>query len=126
MNKEKIKQLKRVRRHKRTRAKIFGTKKIPRLSVYKSLNHIYAQLIDDEAGKTLVSSDDKKIEKIKHKNEKESLKAKILVAYLVGKNLAEKALENKINVCVFDKSHYKYHGRIKALALGARDTGLKF
>ncbi|PIP29680.1 50S ribosomal protein L18 [Candidatus Kuenenbacteria bacterium CG23_combo_of_CG06-09_8_20_14_all_36_9] len=128
MNHNKFKQSKRIRRHARVRAKIFGAKDIPRLSVYKSLNHIYAQLIDDKNGKTLVSSDDKKLEKTKIKPlaNKENLIAKTLRAYLVGKNLGEKALEKKITTCVFDKSHYKYHGRLKALADGARDAGLKF
>lgn len=115
INKEKVKKEKRLLRKARTRAKISGTKKIPRLSVYRSLSHIYAQLIDDVTGKTLVSANDKKLKG-----------KKIKMAQEVGKDLAIKALDKKIKVCVFDKGGYKYHGRIKAVAEGARAGGLKF
>lgn len=106
----------RKKRHRRIRKKIVGTKDKPRLCVYRSNKHIYAQLIDDIAHHTLVAADSTKIEKgTKTEKSKEC-----------GKLLAKKALENKIKTCVFDRSGYKYHGRVKALAEGAREGGLKF
>ncbi len=105
--------LKRKLRHKRVRAKISGTQKKPRLSVYRSLKYIYAQLIDDENGKTLVSfSSFSKQGKISSSE--------------VGRKIAKKALELKIDKVVFDRGGFKYHGRIKELALGAKKEGLKF
>ena len=103
------KQEKRIRRHKRVRAKIKGTDKIPRFCIFKSNKYIYAQLIDDETGKTLASakSDLKKADK-------------------VGKDIAEKATKLNIEKIVFDRGGYKYHGRVKALADEARKGGLKF
>lgn len=115
------KELARKKRHKRVRKKILGTPKRPRLVVYKSLNHIYAQIIDDLKGETLVtaSSLSQKIrKKIKGKNIKD--------AYAVGELLAQKALVKKIERVAFDRGGYKYHGRVKALADGARKGGLKF
>lgn len=111
------KQQKRYRRHRRVRAKIKGTAEVPRLCVFKSAKHIYAQLINDEKGKTLISASDLEIKK---KDKKTSL------AVEVGKLIAQKALEKKIKKVVFDRGSYKYHGRVKALAEGARDGGLKF
>lgn len=112
---------KNLRRKKRTRAKIFGSKIRPRLSVYASNKHIYVQIIDDEKGKTLASFSDKKI------NEKESKsKTKTVRAGLVGEGLAKVAISKKISKVVFDKGGYKYHGRVKALAEGARKGGLDF
>ncbi|MBU1102222.1 50S ribosomal protein L18, partial [Patescibacteria group bacterium] len=102
----------------RTRAKIFGTAKRPRLSIFRSNKHVYAQLIDDEKGKTLASAHDyeiKKTEKGKTKN-----------VALVGRLIAKKAADSKIEEVVFDKGGYKYHGIVKALAEGAREAGLKF
>ena len=124
----KIKREKRIRRHKRVRAKIFGTSKVPRFCVFRSNKHIYGQLIDDEKGKTLLSVSDFKIGKLKIKKEKEKIerKAKIARAYEIGKMIAEKALEEKIKKVVFDRGGYKYHGRVKAVAEGARDAGLLF
>lgn len=125
------KQEKRYRRHKRIRARIFGTAKRPRLCVFKSANHIYAQLIDDEKGKTLATANDLKI-KLKTQVESKKLEEKIVrsgkinVAYEVGKLIAEKALQNKIEKVVFDRGGYKYHGMVKALADGAREGGLQF
>ena len=116
MNKNKVKQEAKVRRHGRIRAKISGIASRPRLTVFKSLSHIYAQLIDDEAGKTLVSAKDIEVKGGKTKTEK---------AVLVGKLLAEKALAAKITMAVFDKGPCKFHGRIKAIADGAREAGLK-
>lgn len=115
---EKIK-LKRERRKKRVRAKIFGTKERPRLSVFRSNKHIYCQLIDDEKGHTLLSASDLELKEISEKN-------RLKIAFEVGKLIAKKALEKNIQKVVFDRGPYKYHGRVKALAEGARAGGLKF
>lgn len=120
--KAKIKQEKRKRRQKRIRAKIFGTKDRPRLSVFRSLKHIYAQIINDEEGKTLVAASD---HEIKAKVKKQKMK-KTDYAYEVGKLIAQKALKKNIKKVVFDRGCFKYHGRVKALAKGAREEGLKF
>ncbi|MDD5696669.1 MAG: 50S ribosomal protein L18 [Candidatus Pacebacteria bacterium] len=111
------KKSKRIKRHKRVRAKIKGDAKKPRLCVFRSSNHIYAQLIDDEKGKTLVAVNDLDV---KSKDKKEG------IARQIGTLLAGKAKEKKIESVVFDRGGYKYHGRIKALAEGAREAGLKF
>ena len=128
---EKVK--KRLRRHKRIRAKVFGTSSRPRLCVFRSLKHIYAQIINDEKGETLVSASDLEFKKLNRKLKKEImtkdkklLTGKVAIAYQVGKLIAEKALKKKIEKVVFDRAGYKYHGRVKALADGARDGGLKF
>lgn len=135
--KKRIKREKRYRRHKRIRAKIFGTSEVPRLYVFRSNKHIYAQLVDDQQGKTLFSASDKNLGK-KDKKEKTGKKkgvekkeeivmaGKVAIAFEVGKLLAKMALEKKIERAVFDRGGYRYHGRIKALADGARDGGLKF
>ena len=129
------KQKKRYQRHKRVRAKIKGTMRRPRLCVFRSNKHIYAQLIDDEKGHTILSWSDLNFRKLKSKNLKEDeeikdkqkkLSGKIAVAYEVGKMIAKKALEKGIKKVVFDRGGYKYHGRVKALAEGAREGGLKF
>lgn len=112
------KHLKRYRRHRRVRAKIQGTAETPRLCVFRSANHIYAQLIDDEKGKTLLSASDLEIKKRKEK--------KAVLAVEVGRIIAKKAIEKKINKVIFDRGGYKYHGRVKSLAEGAREGGLKF
>jgi len=127
---KKTKQEKRYRRHRRVRAKIKGTAKVPRLCVFRSNKHIYAQLIDDEKGKTLISASNLDI-KTQTKNKKtektqKPLSGKEAVAYRVGQILAQKALEKKFEKVVFDRGGYKYHGRVKALAEGARENGLKF
>jgi len=114
---EKVKR--REKRKKRTRAKTFGTKERPRLCVFRSLKHIYAQIVDDTEGKTLVSASDLELKK------KKGMK-KVEIAKEVGKLIAKKALEKKIEKVSFDRSGYKYHGRVKALAEGAREGGLKF
>ncbi len=103
--------------------KIYGTTERPRLSVYRSLNEIYGQIVDDTAGKTLValSSNSKEI-----KEEIAAAKTKIQKSVVVGKLLAKKAIEKKIETVVFDRNGYLYHGRVKALADGAREGGLKF
>lgn len=108
---------KRKIRHKKIRAKVFGTVEMPRLSVFRSNKHIFAQIIDDTKGKTLVSVGDLSIKK---KDKKENL------ARIVGMELAKLAKEKNIKKIIFDRGGYKYHGRIKALAEGAREAGLKF
>jgi len=118
MNIQKRKNEIRLRRRARVRAKIFGTSQRPRLSVYRSLRYIYAQLIDDSAGKTLVFASTKEVES-KKKNTKEA-------ASQVGILIAKKAKEKGITTAVFDKSFYKFHGRIKSLADAARENGLLF
>jgi large subunit ribosomal protein L18 len=118
MNKQKTKQDKLQRRKARVRVKIFGTAKKPRLSVYRSLKYVYVQLIDDESKKTLAAVYQKKLNLTK--------KNKTEMAFEVGKELARLAVEKKIKTCVFDRSGYKYHGRVKAVADGARKGGLKF
>ena len=138
--KQMSKQEKRYRRHRRVRAKISGTIKLPRFCVFRSSKHIYGQLIDDEKGKTILSSSDLELKKSKVKSPKSKiqiknkktkdiqkpLSGKIATAYEVGQLLAKKAIEKKIEKIVFDRGGYKYHGRIKALAEGAREGGLKF
>ncbi|MBU0981421.1 50S ribosomal protein L18 [Patescibacteria group bacterium] len=112
----KTKQDRKLRRHARIRAKVSGTVEKPRLVVFRSLSHISAQLIDDKTGKTLCSAHD-----IKAKKGTKTERAKA-----VGIELAEKAQKAKITTCVFDRNGYLYHGRVKALAEGAREGGLKF
>jgi large subunit ribosomal protein L18 len=114
-----VKKEKRIRRHKKIRINMHGTKDRPRLFVYRSNQHIYAQLIDDDKAKILISASDKDL-KIK-KGETKSDTAK-----QVGKLIAEKATENKIEKVIFDRGGIVFHGRVKALADGAREGGLKF
>ena len=111
--------MERVRRHKRVRTKISGTAERPRLCVYRSNTNIYAQIIDDVAGNTLVSAStlDKEI-KTKHSN-KEAAKE-------VGTLIAKRAADKKITEVVFDRGGYIYHGVVKELAEAARENGLKF
>jgi len=106
------------RRKLRVRAKIRGTKDRPRLSVFRSNKHIYAQLIDDDRGETLTAASDLELESISG--------TKTEIACKVGKVLAEKALKLGVKKVVFDRGGYKYHGRVKALAEGARQGGLEF
>ena len=112
----------RLQRHKRVRAKISGTAERPRLDVFRSAKNIYAQVIDDEAGVTLVSANtlDKEIKaEFPYGGNVDAAKA---VGVLVGK----RALEKGIETVVFDRGGYIYHGRVQALAEGAREAGLKF
>lgn len=112
----------RLKRHARVRKKISGTAETPRLCVYRSLNHIYAQVIDDVVGNTLVaaSSVEKEIAALlEGKDKKEQAK-------IVGSKLAEKALAKGITNVVFDRGGYIYTGRVASLADGAREGGLKF
>ena len=112
----------RLVRHKRVRRKVSGTSERPRLSVYRSTNEIYAQIIDDVNGVTLVSAStlDKEI-----KSQLEG-KSKTEQAKLVGETVAKRAIEKKIEEVVFDRGGYIYIGRVQALADGAREAGLKF
>ena len=111
------------KRHKAIRSRVSGTAEKPRLQVFRSLNHIYAQLIDDEVGKTILSEssfvkgEEKKSSKKKTKTEE---------AFEVGENIAKKAKDKKIKKVVFDRKGYLYHGRVKAVAEGARKGGLEF
>ena len=111
-------------RHARIRNRVFGTANSPRLAVYRSLNGIYAQIIDDEKGVTLVSCStiDKELagkKTFEGKNRKEQAK-------IVGQTLAKRALKKKIKTVVFDRGGYLYTGRVQALADGAREAGLEF
>jgi large subunit ribosomal protein L18 len=112
----------RLHRHQRVRKNIFGVVGKPRLCVFRSLNDIYAQIIDDEKGVTLVSSSS-----IDHDLKGQVQKmTKTEQAAAVGKNIAERAKEKKIAEVVFDRGGYQYIGRVKALAEAAREAGLKF
>lgn len=111
----------RQKRKMRVRSKISGTEQRPRLNVFRSLNHMYAQIIDDVAGKTIVQSStlEKEIAaKIKGLDKKEQAK-------LVGQSIAKKALDKGITVVVFDRAGYVYTGRVEQVAAGAREAGLK-
>lgn len=120
----------RQRRKKRVRAKVWGTSERPRLSVFRSNRYIYAELIDDETRKTLAQANDRTltIKTVKKTDEKHNLSQtpRMMRAYKVGEVLAEKAKEKSITRVVFDKSYYKYHGKVRALAEGARAGGLQF
>ncbi len=113
----------RLRRKYHIRRKIQGTAERPRLVVYRSLNHIYAQLVDDQTGHTLASFSSNSRD---FKEQLKSVKGKMNVATSVGKELAKKALEKNITKVVFDRNGYLFHGRVKALADGAREGGLTF
>ncbi len=109
----------RLKRHKRVRAKISGTPERPRLNVFRSLNHIYAQVIDDVSGKTLVSASS--VEK-----DFGMTGGNCDAAKKVGQTVAERAVAKGITEVVFDRGGYVYHGRVQSLAEGAREGGLKF
>jgi large subunit ribosomal protein L18 len=114
--------LKRQRVHDRVRMKVSGTPERPRFCVYRSLDHIYAQIIDDHAGKTLVAASSA------DKDTKKTLKGggNVAAAKVVGKEVAERAKAAGVVKVVFDRGGYKYHGRVKALADAAREAGLQF
>ncbi len=112
----KTREEKRVRRHLRVRKKIAGTPERPRLVVYRSLKHIYAQIVDDDARRTLMTVSSHGVEEGK----------KTAKSAEVGKRIAEKAKAAGITRVVFDRAGYKYHGRVKAVADGAREGGLEF
>jgi large subunit ribosomal protein L18 len=114
--------LARKRRHQRVRARVTGTALKPRLCLFRSLHHIYAQVIDDAKGHTLTSASTLDAD-IKGETQD---KAKTARAELVGSLVAKRAIDKGIREVVFDRGGYKYHGRVKALAEAARQAGLKF
>jgi len=117
-----IRQQARLKRKKRIRKKIYGTTERPRLSVFRSSRHIYAQIIDDTAGRTIVAAstvDQQAKDAPKFKN-------KVAAANFVGKIVGERALNQGIKKVVFDRNGFLYHGRVKSLSEGARKTGLVF
>ena len=115
--KPELKIIRRKRRHRKIRAKVSGVAERPRLCVFRSGKHIYAQLIDDEKGRTLVSASDLELKKDKG--------TKIEKAKEVGKLISQKALEKKIEKAVFDRGGHQYYGKVKQVAEGAREGGLK-
>ncbi|KKW01429.1 MAG: 50S ribosomal protein L18 [Parcubacteria group bacterium GW2011_GWA1_49_11] len=118
---------KRIRRHHRVRAKITGTKTVPRLSVFRSNRHVFAQVIDDTVGKTILSSKVVLARPTGGAAGKSKLKGKKSeLATEVGKMLGEKLTAAGIKQIVFDRGGFKYHGRVKALAEGVRSAGIKF
>ncbi len=117
MIKKESKNLMRIKRHRKIRQNLSGTETAPRLCVFRSNSAIYAQIIDDTKGVTLISSSSLEL-KIKNNN--------LEAAAAVGKDIAEKAKKAKIKTVVFDRGGYIYHGRVKALADAARENGLEF
>ncbi|MFH1284263.1 MAG: 50S ribosomal protein L18 [Candidatus Peregrinibacteria bacterium] len=111
------KEIQRKKRHLRVRSKVLGTETVPRLVVFKSLLYTYAQLVDDKSGKVLASSSDLKNKEKGSKTDR---------AHEIGLEIAKKAQEKQISKIVFDRNGYKYHGRTKAIAEGAREGGLQF
>ncbi len=119
----------RQRRHRRVRKKIRGTAARPRLCVFRSLSHIYAQVIDDDAGRTLMAASDLEEALASQANglpAGRQGKTKTAVAGLVGELVGRRAREKGIEQVVFDRGGYKFHGRVKALAQAAREAGLRF
>jgi large subunit ribosomal protein L18 len=113
----------RLRSKTRIRKKISGTVEIPRLTIYRSLNQMYAQIVDDSTGNTLASASSLSKEVL---DELKNSKGKISKSKLVGSLIAKKAKEKNITSVVFDRNGYRYHGRVQAIAEGAREGGLKF
>lgn len=111
-------------RHSRVRAKIKGTADCPRLSVFRSIKNISLQIIDDVAGKTICQANSEELKKSKAKVE--GREGKVALAFLTGKKIAERAKEKGIEKIVFDRGGYRYHGRVAAVADGAREGGIKF
>ena len=122
MEKAKQTRLARQRRHMRVRQRVQGTAECPRLCVFRSLRHIYAQIIDDTRGHTLVSATTLDAEVLAAASGQD----KISEAKVVGQVLARRALDAGIQKVVFDRGGYLYHGRVKALAMATREGGLKF
>lgn len=111
-----------MKRKKRIRKKIVGTSDKPRLSVFRSLKHIYAQIIDDSAGATLVAASS-----LEHRGEGQpKFESKKAAAKHIGKLVAERAIEKGITTVVFDRNGFLYHGRVKEVSEGAREAGLRF
>ena len=113
---------KRLTRHRRIRARVSGTTERPRLNVFRSVKGMFAQLIDDTSGKTLVSASLKEVVS----GDAGERSGKVAQSYLLGKKMAEKAQAAKVTAVVFDRGGYAYHGRVRAFADGARDGGLEF
>ncbi len=120
IHKPKTRGQRRYRRHLRLRKKVRGTENRPRLAVYRSLKHVYAQIIDDDGGRTLIGLSDQAKEVVAEGE------GKIAVSFAVGKLLAERAAAAGIKSVVFDRGGFPYHGRVKAVADGARKGGLEF
>lgn len=112
----------RLKRKKRIRKKVFGSQERPRLCVFRSTRHIYAQIIDDTAGHTVVTASSME------KDAKEHLEKgnKTAIAKYIGKTVAKRSMEKGIKKVVFDRNGFLYHGRVKAVSDGAREAGLKF
>ncbi|HUS52195.1 MAG TPA: 50S ribosomal protein L18 [Candidatus Bathyarchaeia archaeon] len=111
----------RMKRKVRVRSKVKGTADRPRLSVFRSNRAIYAQLIDDQQGQTLIAANEKELEQKSSKSQAKTERAK-----MVGNLLAKRAIKKRIKKAVFDRGSYLYHGRVKALAEAARKAGLEF
>ncbi|MCH6556330.1 MAG: 50S ribosomal protein L18 [Chloroflexi bacterium] len=122
MKKTKTPHAARIRRHRRVRRSLSGTPDRPRLAVFRSLTHIYVQVIDDSSGHTLVAASDLEADVRSQRDGKK----KSQIAEKVGDAIARKAVEKGIKTVVFDRGGYKYHGRVKALAEAARKGGLSF
>jgi large subunit ribosomal protein L18 len=120
MDQQKTKHRRQLRRRRHVRSKVKGTAERPRLTVFRSSKHIYAQLIDDATGVTLVAASSRT------KGAALAYGGNIKASQAVGKKLAEVALAKGITMAAFDRGHYRYHGRVKALADAAREGGLKF
>ena len=123
MDASKKKVMQRKRRHRRVRKKIFGSQEKPRLCVFKSAKHIYAQIIDDSEGATLAAVSTRELGEVKAEDK---LGRKTVAARAVGKLIAEAAKQHGIQKVSFDRGGYRYHGRIAALAEAARAGGLEF
>jgi len=117
-----IRRLSRLKRKKRIRKHLEGTEQKPRVSVFRSSKHIYAQVINDISGNTVVAASS--VEKVVREQPK--FESKVAIASYVGKILAERALEKGIKTVVFDRNGFLYHGRVKAVSNGAREAGLVF
>lgn len=122
MDQQKTKHRRQLRRRRHVRSHVVGTAQRPRLTVFRSSKHIYAQLIDDDAGVTLASASSR----AKDTRLAVPYGGNIKASQAVGKKLAEIALAKGIQLAAFDRGHYRYHGRVKALADAAREGGLKF
>jgi large subunit ribosomal protein L18 len=123
---KKSKNQKRGHIHERIRKRLTGTAERPRLNVYRSLNHIYVQVIDDLHGQTLVSASSAEGKKAEGKKEDRRTGGNVAAAKTVGKTIAERAKAKGVSKVVFDRGGYIYHGRVKALADAAREAGLEF
>ena len=122
MTRARVKRESRIRRRERVRKRVHGSPERPRLTVHRSLKNIYAQIVDDTTGRTLCSASSVS----KEMATGETKGPKVELSKAVGRLIAKKAIEKGIKKVVFDKGGYRYHGRIKALADGARESGLEF